>query len=549
MRILLVAAGLEGALSVRLEDRPSWVEEQFPGLLAKAYMPPLHMATIAALTPAEHTVVIHDENVQGYIGPHSYADQHFDIVGVGGYSNHLPRAVKVGREFRSRGSLVVCGGAGATDEPETVRPDFDVVFIGEAELTWPRFLADFAEGKHTAEYKGDRFVDLEDSPAPQWKNLEPMLAAGYRNGGVQINRGCPHRCEFCNIWLQFGQKMRSKPIPRILDELRMLKRAGMDRVMFCSDNFVGNPRFAKELLRAVIDLNNSWDERLRFSTELTMLISRDEEMLRLLAAANFPSVFIGIESPNVDSLEETHKYHNLKGDMIDQCLAIAAHGIYVTGSFIVGFDHDTTDIFDLHYDFIQRARIPVPRINVLYAGRGTALRDRMLAEHRVIDVAKSFAAVSAAVPGDSFVTNIVPRKMTRVQLYEGYLELSRKLWTWEAFEERVMGFLDAIVHPPRQPIATSVAERARVIRQGFEASPGQGGATCRRIFQRCDEVDPSLAPAIIEQIAMIMFEIDRLPVLVADLERHIEHERKLEHHGSMHIKVGDRSPAVREATH
>src|SRR5688572_9620733 len=95
MRILLVAAALEGAFSARLEDRPSWVEEHFPGLLAKAYMPPLHMATIAALIPDEHTVVLHDENVQGYIGPHSYPDTHFDIVGVGGYSNHLPRALKV----------------------------------------------------------------------------------------------------------------------------------------------------------------------------------------------------------------------------------------------------------------------------------------------------------------------------------------------------------------------------------------------------------------------------------------------------------------------
>lgn len=536
MKILLVAAALEG--SIRLEDRPDWVEASFPGLIAKAYMPPLHMATIAALTPDEHEVLIHDEAVHGLIGPDSYPDTHFDIVGVGGYSNHLSRARKVAREFRGRGSTVVCGGAGATDEPETVREDFDVLFLGEAELTWPQFLDDFTRGEHAAEYRGDRFVELDDSPLPDWKNLTPILASAYRNGGVQINRGCPHSCEFCNIWLQFGRKMRSKPIARILDELRVLKQAGMERVMFCSDNFVGNPRFAKELLAAVIELNASWDERLRFSTELTMIIARDEELLRLLAAANFPSVFIGIETPNLDALRETRKLHNFKGDpMVDQCRAIAAHGIYVTGSFIVGFDHDTPEVFDLHYQFIQDACIPVPRLNVLYAGRGTALRDRMLAEGRVIDVAKSFAAVSAVVPGDSFVTNIIPAKLSRVELYEGYLALNRKVWTWPAFEQRVMGFLDALRHPPQQPLSPALRERARHLRGGLEATLGEAGATIRRLFARVDEVDGSLVPAIIEQIALMMFETNRLPVLVEDLERHIEREQRLERAGSMQLKT------------
>jgi radical SAM superfamily enzyme YgiQ (UPF0313 family) len=522
MRILLVSATIDFAFS-------GWLSKTIPDLaVQKVYTVPLHLATVAALTPDDIEVTLWDEAVQGEITENTDFGMEFDLVGVTAYSNHLSRAKKIGRVFRNKGIPVVIGGAGVTAEPETVRDDFDVLFLGEAEMTWPQFLADFKAGCYDKVYQATEFPDLSLSPAPRWDSIAHLLKSEYKTGGVQVNRGCPYDCEFCHVWIKFGRKIRSKPISQVLEEVATLERLGMKRIIFCTDNFVGDPRYAKALLRELIPLNNSFEYPLRYLTELTMIISRDEEMLQLLADANFAGLMIGLETPNKESLKETRKRQNIHGEMVDQCLKVSAYGMPIQGSLIVGFDHDTPEIFDQQFEFIQQARIIIPRLNILKAGRGTDLYSRMLREGRVMNIEKSFAGVTVSFPDDSFSSNIIPKKMTRVEMYAGYLSLLERVWDWKNFEERIIGFIDDIKRVPERKSDPRLSQAVASLKASIGKFPVVDSDVVEHVFSYAEQRVPSMVWDIGAMIVLQSFEAARLPVLRKALENQIRVEESLE---------------------
>ena len=528
-KILLVSATLDFEFS-------GWLHKHVPSLtVQKAYTVPLHLATVAALTPDEYEVMIWDEAVQGQISEGTEFGTDFDLVGVTAYSNHLSRAKKIARIFRARGVTVVIGGAGVTAEPETVRDDFDVLFLGEAELTWPQFLVDFKNGCYDRVYQPTSFPDLGTSPRPRWDSIAHLLSSGYKTGGVQVNRGCPYDCEFCHVWIKFGRKIRTKPIDQVMDEVAAFERLGMKRVIFCTDNFVGDPRYAKAVLRELILLNNSFEHPLRFITELTMNISRDEEMLQLLADANFAGLFIGIESPSVDSLKETRKRQNLhrENSMVDQCLKVQSYGMPIQGSMIVGFDHDTPDIFDQQFEFLQEACIAIPRLNILKAGKGTELYNRMFAEGRVMDVERSYAGMSVSFPDDSFSSNIIPKSMTRVEMYAGYLSLLERVWDWKNFEARMIGFIDNIKRMPERKPDDRLTQAYNSVRASIHQFPRVDRDVVENIFAYTER---HAAPLLWDVGALVMlqcWESSRLPVLREALENQVRVEESLEESHSL----------------
>lgn len=438
-RILLVAP-----LPLRFELTQDDSYRNLPLSKVKSFILPLHLATVAGLTPAGYKVVIWDESVHGRISAENMP-QGYDLVGLTGYTAHLPRASEVSGLFRKKGIPVVIGGPGISSLPQKYYHDFDVLFIGEAEQSWPQFLADWQEAKHKKVYRQVRPVDLSETSLPCWDSIKDDMDS-YMLAGVQTSRGCPFNCEFCDVSYLFGRKFRHKSIDRVLAELNALEKLGMRKVVVCDDNFAGNPSYTKDLLREMISLNNSFSMPMGFATEASINIAGDEQLLELLADANFVEIFVGIESPNKESLKEANKLQNFKSNLVEDIKKIQSYGMAVRGSLIVGFDHDHADIFDQHFQFVQKSCLTVPSIRVLMAPPGTRLWKRMRKDGRLLKT-----EMEGRFYGNPGTTNILPKNMSRAELLTGYLGLIEKVYDWPNFAERIKGFVSNVSRKPRVP--------------------------------------------------------------------------------------------------
>ena len=397
-----------------------------PTLGKRCIFPNLSMPTLAGLTPREHEIVLSDENA-GEID----WDLEADIVGVTGYIIHKPRLLEILAELRRRGRFVVVGGPYASLCPEELRGLCDVLFVGEAEETWPAFLRDFAAGSWKREYVADELPDLRTSPMPRF-DLLPVER--YHALTVQFARGCPFTCEFCDIIVVYGRRPRAKSVAQVMAEIRECHRLGAKQVFLVDDNFIGNVKLAKELLREMAAWGAANGYPLDFNTEVSLNVARDEELLELLRAANMTTVFIGIESPRVDSLRETKKMQNARGDLVESVRRVQAYGIQVQAGMIVGFDHDDASIFDEQLRFIQDAQIPVSMTGMLQAMPRTPLYERAEREGRLLE----------ASTGDQFVfSNLLPVRMTRLELYRGYRWLLGQLYDFRNYRARTLAFLVA----------------------------------------------------------------------------------------------------------
>jgi radical SAM superfamily enzyme YgiQ (UPF0313 family) len=392
-----------------------------PSLKKKCVFPNLSLPTVAGLTPREHDIVLCDENVEAID-----FDTDADIVGVTGYVIHTKRIFEIAAEFKRRGKFVVAGGPFASLCPEKLRDRVDVVFVDEAEYTWPQFLKEYAAGQWKAEYRQPAKPSMHDSPLPRFDLLKTDL---YRTMTIQFARGCPFNCEFCDIIVMYGRVPRTKTVAQVMAEVQEIHRLGLRNIFVVDVNFIGNKPEAKQLLRALGEWQRARDYPIQFMTEVTLNIAQDDELLQLMRQANFTTIFIGIETPRAASLKETHKTQNLRENILDSVHRIQRAGIEVMAGMIVGFDNDDTSIFEEQFRFIQDARIPVSMTGMLNAIPKTPLHERLKAAGRLI----------AESVGDQFVfTNIVPQSMSRLQLYEGYKHLLERLYGYRNYRRRVM---------------------------------------------------------------------------------------------------------------
>ncbi len=412
----------------------------------------LATATVAALAPADWKVRICDE----YVSPVDF-DADEDFIGITGKITQGSRMVAVAREFRRRGKTVVIGGPYASLSPEVLRPECDVLVIGELEAIAEEFFADLDSGAWKKEYVGDK-PDLSLSPLPRW-DLYPNERALI--GCVQTSRGCPFECEFCDVIQYLGRKQRHKSVEQILAELDALYEIGYRTVFLADDNFTVYRKRAKEVLAALRDWNaERLDEPMSFGTQVSIDAARDPEIMQLSAEAGITWVFIGIETPNVESLKETKKRQNVGVDLVDQVQVFLDHGISVTGGMIVGFDHDGLDIFERQFEFAMENPIPMYSMGALVAPAATPLFDRMRESGRLIEE----GAEVAATPWD---TNIVPVGMTREQLLEGLRWLCNRLYRPAEFAERVVMMIERM-GPQRGPFRRREGGRRKSIARANE---------------------------------------------------------------------------------
>ena len=393
----------------------------------RASQPPLGLLTVAALLPAEWSKRLVDINV----APLRDADLAWaDYVFIGGMTVQRASAVEVIARCRAAGVPVVAGGPLFTMEHEQF-DGVDHFVLDEGEITLPRFLDDLASGTPRHVYRADAYADLTTSPIPLWELVDLKQ---YASIGVQYCRGCPYDCDFCNVTALLGHRPRTKRVEQVIAELdRLVELGWRDSVFFVDDNLIGNKRDAKSaLLPALIEWQDRHGRRVPFNAQVSMNIADDEQLLTAMARAGFGTVFIGIESPDDETLAECNKKQNLRRDLVADVRRVQRAGIEVSAGFIVGFDGDTAASFHRLSEFIQRSGIVTAMVGMLQAPAGTRLFDRMRAEGRLL----------GAMTGDNVdgTTNIVPT-MGLDELRRRYRALVGQLYEPKHYYARVRTFL------------------------------------------------------------------------------------------------------------
>jgi hypothetical protein len=408
-------------------DFPNYVSADIlavSGLAAGTAMADSASATVAAFASADFDVTICDEN----ISPVDF-DHPADWIAITGKVNQRRRMTAIADEFRRRGKRVVIGGPYASLSPAHLRDHCDVLVSGEIEAIAKELFHDLAHGNPRDAYIGDK-PDISGSPTPRW-DLYPNDAALM--GTLQTSRGCPFECEFCDVIQYLGRKQRHKPIANVLAELDQLYRLGYHTVFLADDNFTAYRARAKELLEAM-----AWwrkDHKMDFVTQVSIDAARDVELLDMCADAGLTQVFIGIETPNVESLRETGKRQNLRIDIGGEVQKFVDHGISVMGGMIVGFDHDGPDVFANQYEFAQSTAVPIFTLGALTATEATPLYDRMIKEGRL----KIAGPETQAVPWGSNIESIT---MSEADFQSGMKNLCNAIYSPQAFGERILRLID-----------------------------------------------------------------------------------------------------------
>jgi radical SAM superfamily enzyme YgiQ (UPF0313 family) len=386
----------------------------------EAVMPPLGLAILAALTPAAFEVAIVDENVE----PIDF-DADCDIVALSAMTIQESRLFEIADAFRKRGRLICMGGPICNVLPERCRPHCDVLFEGEGEYTWPAFLADWQQSGYRDHYVQSEKIDMRDSPAPR---VDLLRVDRYRLGCVQTTRGCPFKCEFCDIIVTYGRKVRAKPVESVIAELEAWVSHGVDFVTIADDNLVGDRAYCRQMLRAVGDWNRARSIPISLYAEMSVDVVRDAELLELCRHANITEIFLGIETPRKAGLRETLKMQNVATDLVKSVQTIQSYGMVTVAGMIIGFDTDDPQIFDDQYSFLQEAGLPIVMLGLLQAIPRTPLYERLERTQRLRAPAQGNNTLS--------FTNIEPVCMTYGELVNGYRALFGRVYTFEAIADR-----------------------------------------------------------------------------------------------------------------
>lgn len=393
----------------------------------KSSFPPLGLITIAAMLPSSwekklvdmNTAVLKDRDIQWA-----------DYVFISAMVIQKASAREVIDRCKVLRTKTVAGGPLFTAEYSEFE-DVDHLLLQEGELTVPQFLHDLETGVPKHIYTADGWADLSLTPVPAW---ELVRLKSYATLNIQYSRGCPYNCEFCNITTLFGHTPRTKSSQQLIRELDVIYMNGWrGGIFFVDDNFIGNRKKLKEeILPELIRWMEERKHPFSFLTEVSVNLSDDDELMRLMVKAGFNSVFVGIETVNEDSLAECSKNQNRNRDLVACVKKMQRFGLQVQGGFIVGFDSDNTTVFRRMIDFIQDSGIVTAMVGLLNAPKGTRLYQRLMKEGRI---SSNFSGNNTDMS-----INFTPAMELNV-LLSGYQKIIHTIYSPKYYYERIMNFL------------------------------------------------------------------------------------------------------------
>ncbi|MEW6410985.1 MAG: radical SAM protein [Candidatus Zixiibacteriota bacterium] len=395
-------------ISPRMSLRP--MDSEYKRLLS----PSISLLILAGLTPDEHEVYIEDENA-GEIN----FDDNPDLVGITVNVDTSKRAYEISRRYREKKIPVVLGGIHPSACPDEAGRHADTICIGEAEQVWGKIIEDAQDGKLNKMYYCEKPANLSSTPIPKWALLD--TSRYLYTCIVCASRSCPFSCEFCyNSCRYVHHQYRNRPVENVVEEIHKL---GTRQVMFIDDNFIGNPDWTREFVKAIKPLNLTWH------AAVSTTIGQHLDLLDQMQASGCKSLFIGFETLNGDSISSVNKKQN-KVETYDRLIdEIHSRRIMINASLAFGFDHDKPDVFKQTLDWLVANRIETMTGHILTPYPGTVLYERLHSEGRIIDYDYTHYNTAHVV--------FKPAQMTSQQLYEGYLWIYDRFYSLENILKRM----------------------------------------------------------------------------------------------------------------
>jgi len=393
---------------------PGWPKGRLWGELSFRF-PSLSLASIAAVTPPEWDVTLCDDSFESID-----FDTDADLIALTAMTPQAPRAYQIAAAFKSRGKTVVMGGFHASNLPDEALTHVDAVVVGEGEVVWPRLLADFRSGQLQRSYKPDAMISMADIPVAR---RDIFAGKGYLlTNTMQTTRGCPFDCEFCSVTAFYGRNYRKRPVDQVLAELQGLKKSN-SFVFFVDDNIVADRKYSLPLFQGMKGMGFKW------LSHAPIDFAADRELMRAAGESGCLGMFVGFESLNQDALAAMGKVTNRAQSFMADAHSFRDNGIGILGSFVLGYDGDTPEIFPKLLRFCEDARLEAAIFPLLTPYPGTAVRRRLEAEGRIIS--------SNWSDYDMEHINFQPRGMTVQQLQEGYDWLNRSFYSFPSMYRRL----------------------------------------------------------------------------------------------------------------
>jgi radical SAM superfamily enzyme YgiQ (UPF0313 family) len=397
----------------------------------KVLLPPLGMVTVAALLPQHWPMKLVDRNVR------EVSEAEWDwaelVVISGMIVQKRDMAAQIAKA-KARGLPVAVGGPFASSTPEAPELDLaDYKVLDEGEISLPQFVEAIERGEPAGRFSANgEKPDVTSTPIPRFDLLQ---LDAYDSMSVQFSRGCPFQCEFCDIIVLYGRKPRTKTPEQLIAELQSLYDLGWRRSIFLvDDNFIGNKRNAKLLLPALKQWQIEHGYPFSLSTEASVDLAADEELMAMMAECRFDSVFLGIETPDEASLETAKKLQNTRSSLDESVDRITSYGIRVMAGFIIGFDGEKSGAGSRIVEFVSRTGIPAAMMGMLQALPNTGLWHRLEKEGRLIENKAAAKGVN-----QTNLLNFVPTRPIR-DIANEYVDAFCQLYEPHAYIDRVCSY-------------------------------------------------------------------------------------------------------------
>lgn len=393
----------------------------------KVLLPPLGLITVAAILPQEWEFKLVDRNIR----PVTEAEwQWADLVILSAMIVQKVDLLAQIREAKRRGKPVAVGGPYATSVPGEIAAEADYLILDEGEITLPQFVGAINRGETSGTFRSPDKADVSTTPVPRYDLLE---LDAYDSMSVQFSRGCPFQCEFCDIIVLYGRKPRTKSPEQLLKELDYLYELGWRRGVFMvDDNFIGNKRNVKLLLKALKTWQIEHQYPFRFNTEASVDLAADEELMDMMVDCNFDAVFLGIETPDEASLALTKKYQNTRSSLRESVDKIIRAGLRPMAGFIIGFDGEKSGAASRLIEFVDQACIPTAMLGMLQALPNTGLWHRLDKEGRLLAEGEN---INQHTTNQTMLMNFIPTRPVE-EIAAEYIQAFRTLYEPERYLDR-----------------------------------------------------------------------------------------------------------------